>query len=210
MSDSLKYQAYYTKSAPILSYMTKMLSLRDHDYVWEPCGGDGVFVDRVLEENSSVKIDVFELDPKAVSFLTKKYSQTSNVNIKGADTLLDGQVLSRIPQYDKIIGNPPYGARNTLEKKQKLNCLYPGLYVKESYTLFLYACTHCLKEGGILSFIIPDTFLSASSYRNTQVPFKKYENQRIVPIPIIIFSWRKFWICKSLHYYIGKVFGCQS
>lgn len=160
MSDSLKYQAYYTKSASILNYMTKMLGLRDHDYVWEPCGGDGVFVDRVLEENSSVKIDVFELDPKAVSFLAEKYSQTSNVNIKRADTLLDEQVLSRIPQYDKIIGNPPYGARNTLEKKRKLNCLYPGLYVKESYTLFLYACTHCLKEGGILSFIIPDTFLS--------------------------------------------------
>ena len=74
MSDSLKYQAYYTKSASILNYMTKMLGLRDHDYVWEPCGGDGVFVDRVLEENSSVKIDVFELDPKAVSFLAEKYS----------------------------------------------------------------------------------------------------------------------------------------
>lgn len=75
MSDSLKYQAYYTKSASILSYMTKMLSLRDHDYVWEPCGGDGVFVDRVLEENSSVKIDVFELDRKLYLFLQKSIAK---------------------------------------------------------------------------------------------------------------------------------------
>ena len=83
-----------------------------------------------------------------------------NISIKLTDTLLDVNITNRNKLYDKIIGNPPYGARNDSQKKNALNTIYKGLYTKESYTLFLYACIQCLKEGGELSFIIPDTFLS--------------------------------------------------
>ena len=40
------YQAYYTKSDPITDYMVSMLNLQPSDTVFEPCGGDGVFVDK--------------------------------------------------------------------------------------------------------------------------------------------------------------------
>ncbi len=74
--------------------------------------------------------------------------------------MLDESILDCSTKYDKIIGNPPYGARNDKQKKELLNKLYSALYTKESYTLFLYACTRCLKENGELCFIVPDTFLS--------------------------------------------------
>jgi hypothetical protein len=38
--------------------------------------------------------------------------------------------------------------------------MYPELYAKESYALFLFRCIELLKDNGILSFIIPDTFLN--------------------------------------------------
>lgn len=160
MNDSLIYQAHYTKSDPILNYMIGMLHFNPHDIVLEPCGGDGVFVDKILEKEPKVKINVFELNPSAVFELKNKYHENANIKIKETDTLLDETIISCTTRYDKIIGNPPYGARNNKKKKDLLNRLYSDLYTKESYTLFLYACTRCLKENGELSFIIPDTFLS--------------------------------------------------
>lgn len=160
MASALTYQAYYTKSEPILNYMTGMLHIESEDYILEPCGGDGVFVDKILEHNPDVRIKVLELNPEAVVGLKSKYSSRSNISIKETDTLLDETILSCSQRYDKIIGNPPYGARNDDRKKELLNKLYTDLYTKESYTLFLYACIQCLKENGELCFIIPDTFLS--------------------------------------------------
>ena len=119
-----------------------------------------MFIDKILEGTSNVQINVFELNPSAVAGLKSKYGQKSCISIKETDTLLDDTILECSQRYDKIIGNPPYGARNDEHKKGLLNKLYSALYTKESYTLFLYACTRCLKENGELCFIVPDTFLS--------------------------------------------------
>lgn len=160
MNTNSIYQAYYTKSDPILNYMVGMLNFEPHDHVLEPCGGDGVFIDKILEQNLDTQISVFELNPTAVYGLKEKYNSNLCIEIKETDTLLDETILSCSKYYDKVIGNPPYGARNNEKKKGLLNKLYSDLYTKESYTLFLYACTRCLKENGELCFIIPDTFLS--------------------------------------------------
>ena len=50
MNEALVYQAHYTKSDPILNYMTGMLDFHPYDSILEPCGGDGVFVDKILEK----------------------------------------------------------------------------------------------------------------------------------------------------------------
>lgn len=160
MNESLIYQAHYTKSDPILNYMTGMLNFQPQDTIFEPCGGDGVFVDKILEKSPSSNICIYELNPVAVGVLRDKYKHSDNIRIKETDTLLDEDVVYGRCKFDKIIGNPPYGARNDEAKKSELNKLYADLYTKESYTLFLYACINCLNENGELSFIIPDTFLS--------------------------------------------------
>lgn len=170
MDSALTYQAYYTKSNPILNYMTGMLQFKPHDRILEPCGGDGVFVDKILERTPDVQINVFELNPSAVAGLKSKYGLKSGISIKETDTLLDETIIKCSQKYDKIIGNPPYGARNDKHKKELLNELYSALYTKESYTLFLYACTRCLKESGKLCFIVPDTFLSLHRH----LPIRKY------------------------------------
>lgn len=160
MEDALIYQSHYTKSEPILNYMTSMLNIKPQDSIFEPCGGDGVFVDKILEKNPSSDICIYELNPAAVEVLRNKYKNSEKIRIKETDTLLDNDIVLGRCKFDKIIGNPPYGARNDESKKRELNRIYANLYTKESYSLFLYACINCLNEDGELSFIIPDTFLS--------------------------------------------------
>lgn len=106
MNKSVTYQAYYTKSEPILNYMVDMLQVKPEDKVLEPCGGDGAFVDKLLERNPRTKINVLELNPEAACQLRKKYQGEDSVCIKETDTLLDDDILSGRALYDKIIGNP--------------------------------------------------------------------------------------------------------
>ena len=82
MNEALVYQAHYTKSDPILNNMSGMLDLRPHYSILEPCGGDGVFVDKILEKVPNANISVFELNPQAVIGLKSKYNGEANIQIK--------------------------------------------------------------------------------------------------------------------------------
>ncbi|HMQ46929.1 MAG TPA: N-6 DNA methylase [Saprospiraceae bacterium] len=168
ISEARKYQAFYTKSTPIVDYMVSKLSLKPSDNIFEPCGGDGVFVEAILNENELAHIDICELNAASVGILNEKFSHFLNVNIRACDTLLDAELDFNScfgGYYDKIIANPPYGAWQDYSKRAVLKKLYPGLYTKESYGLFLYRCIQLLKEDGILSFIIPDTFLNLHRHK---------------------------------------------
>jgi tRNA1(Val) A37 N6-methylase TrmN6 len=178
ISEARKYQAFYTKSTPIVDYMVSRLSLKPNHKIFEPCGGDGVFVEAILNENEFAHIDIFELNSKSIEVLNEKFAHFLNVKIRECDTLLDSELDFNScfgGYYDKIIANPPYGAWQDYSKRTVLKKLYPDLYVKESYGLFLYRCIQLPKEDGILSFIIPDTFLNLHKalrkhiFKNTQI-----------------------------------------
>jgi adenine-specific DNA-methyltransferase len=169
VSEARKYQAFYTKSTPIVDYMVHKLLLKPTDKILEPCGGDGVFVSAILDENEFASIDICELNPTSIEILQNKFSNYKNINIRECDTLLDNELSFNSNfggYYDKIIANPPYGAWQDLEKRIILKKMYSDIYAKESYALFLFRCIELLKEDGILSFIIPDTFLNLHMHKS--------------------------------------------
>jgi adenine-specific DNA-methyltransferase len=152
INEARKYQAFYTKSTPIVDYMVQKLSLNPTDKIFEPCGGDGVFIEAILDENEFANIDICELNPASIAVLQEKFSTFKNVSIRECDTLLDNDLSFNSNfggYYDKIIANPPYGAWQDLEKRAILKKMYSELYAKESYTLFLFRCIELLKEDGI-------------------------------------------------------------
>lgn len=168
IKEARKYQAFYTKSTPIVDYMVNKLSLTNNDKIFEPCGGDGVFVEAILDANEYANIDVCELNEFAYNTLQNKFEKYSTVHVRRCDTLLDDDLSFNSHfggVYDKIIANPPYGAWQDYDKRDKLKKLYPNLYAKETYALFLFRCIELLKEGGVLSFIIPDTFLNLHMHK---------------------------------------------
>lgn len=161
--------SYYTNSDDITSYMVRMLNITNNDLILEPSAGEGTFIDKIINSDKDVKIDAFDINQAAIDILQKKYENISNIKIKKTDTLLDTELdfyslTNGI--YDKIIGNPPYGAWQDYDKRSMLKKKYPGQYVKESYSLFLLRCLSVLKSKGRLSFIIPDTYLFLNMHAN--------------------------------------------
>ena len=157
------YKSYYTKSDPIVRYMISQLSVQSGMRVFEPCAGDGVFIDALNSIIPNLSIDIYELNPRAVELLAKKYGAESNIKITYGDTLTSKELILFANAggiYDRIVANPPYGGWLDYEKRKRLKKLFPGLYVKETYTLFLFRCAQLLRDKGILVFIIPDTFLN--------------------------------------------------
>lgn len=169
ISENRIYQAYYTKSDPIVNYMVSLLSLKGSEKILEPCAGDGVFIDPIVKIFPDVQIDAFELNDNSYSNLLVKYSDFENINIKKTDTLTDVDLqflCSMGGGYDAIIANPPYGAWRDQEERRKLKKSYNGFYAKESYSLFLYRCIEALNDKGKLVFIIPDTYLNLHMHKD--------------------------------------------
>ena len=175
--------SYYTNSDEIISYMAFRLGVSGNDIILEPSAGEGIFIDEILKAELPVQIDALDIDKKAISILEKKYQNYDSITIRETDTLLDERLDAfGIPElwlkrtdtlideqlnyfeaigghYDKVIGNPPYGAWQDYDKRDLLKKRYPGQYVRETYSLFLLRCVSVLKMGGRLSFIIPDTYM---------------------------------------------------
>lgn len=164
-----EFCAFYTESDPILTYMVKKLGPVNGDLILEPCAGDGVFIEKILEINKdkNVEIEALDLNTEAVKNLQDKFGN-ENVKVRQTDTLLDLTLdlfTNSGGRYSKIIGNPPYGAWQDYQKRDILKKRYGG-YVKETYALFLRRCLDLLKEGGKLVFIVPDTFLALHLHKD--------------------------------------------
>lgn len=115
-----EFRSYYTKSQFITDYMINQIELQPDDLILEPSAGDGVFIDEVLRHNPNSKIEAYDLNPEAVSILNGKYKDNPNIRVINSDTLLDVQLDMFVMSngyYDKVIGNPPYGAWQDYEKE---------------------------------------------------------------------------------------------
>lgn len=180
-----EFCSYYTESDPILTYMITHLDIQDGDSILEPCAGDGVFLEKIITSFPQKKysIEALDLNPKAIEKLHQNFHK-SNITIRQANTLMDPtlDLYANMGFYKKIIGNPPYGAFQTPEKRATLKKLY-GSYVKETYTLFIQRGIDLLKEGGKLVFIIPDTFLALHAHKDTRE--KLLKNTKIEEILLI-------------------------
>ncbi|MBC3805725.1 N-6 DNA methylase, partial [Acetobacterium fimetarium] len=74
--------------------------------------------------------------------------------------------------FDIVIGNPPYGAKFSKKDKQYLAAKYPTVPDYESANYFVEKGYELLRTSGVLSFIIPNMFMSnvfAKKYRATLV-----------------------------------------
>lgn len=173
--------AFYTKEEIITDYMVSKLPIEDGKKVLEPCVGDGEFIRALNRVSNNLDIIAFDIDENAIDFIKSK---TPNIKSQVKNTLI-GETK---PEYDLIIGNPPYGAKITKDEEKIYKKEYGEINITESYALFLINSIRRLKEGGVLSFIISDTFL----HLNNHLKLRRYILQNCKIREIILLKTKLF------------------
>ena len=212
-----QFCSFYTNSEDITFYMSSRLGIHNGDIILEPSAGEGIFIDEVLKTRKKVHIDALDINDDAISILQKKYDDNPDVDVRKTDTLFDSQLdkydISQLwlkqtdtlldeqldffnstgGHYTGVIGNPPYGAWQDYERRDRLKKKYVGQYVKETYSLFLLRCISVLKLNGRLSFIIPDTFLYVNMHTKLrELLLKKTKIEEIIIFPSKFFPGISF------------------
>lgn len=117
----------------------------------------------------------FDNDPIAViltkmnlSLLFAHPELAAQVRIEQRDTLLEPNQN----QYDLVIGNPPWGYRFTQAELQKLSGRgYQTIQAggnAESFCLFIEWAVERVRTGGLISYVIPEAFLTTHFHHSAR------------------------------------------
>lgn len=164
--------SYYTPTKVVRQLIQKVVEKNGaQKIVLDPCCGTGNFLLQLPDTFSMESIYGNDLDTVSVKVtrlnmalhfpeadIEQIYQHITNKNYlknqKGAEA-------------DLIIGNPPWGyAFGTKEKEylKKRYCSAKGKNI-ESYDVFLEQTLRRLKNGGVLSFVLPEAILNVRSHR---------------------------------------------
>jgi len=178
--------SYYTPSQIVEDVIADYVH-SPNEKVLDPCCGTGQYLlialdhllslgagENALQNIWGIDIDGIAVHIARINVLIKCKNQDGvSPNIFCKNTLLEGandffQVNSCIQEnsFNLIITNPPWGAQFSIPELRQLNSLFPRIHSGESFSYFIEKGFQYLKEGGILSYILPESFLNVKTHND--------------------------------------------
>ncbi|RWZ58834.1 SAM-dependent methyltransferase [Halobacillus fulvus] len=150
--------------------------------ILDPSTGDGIFIQALLEAGvPSQQLHAYDID-------TAVPIPESSIHFRHQDFI-------KVPndtKFDAIIGNPPYKSKRQspyfTKNRAFLEQEFYTIGVHNMYSLFIYKAIQLLKEDGILSMIVQDSFLTNVYYKY----FREYLLHHTEIIEIILAPRRLF------------------
>jgi predicted RNA methylase len=139
----------------------------------------GIDPDESISRIINHSLTGFDVDPTAVIISRYNLAQVSGraeneIRIFRSDFLFrDDLSLTRSEEfddgYDIIIGNPPWGSNISPERKR----YYRREYISaksgiNSFTLFIERAFDLIKQGGAISFLVPEAYLNIKAHRESR------------------------------------------
>jgi SAM-dependent methyltransferase len=164
--------AYYTRDT-VVRYMLSRATryMPGARAVIDPACGSGVFLREARRVYDwPLRLVGLDSDPSGL--------QLANANAPGAELHAVDALLDEVPGgFDLCLGNPPYissGLRGAVaHDPQRLESLRRRFsataeYKINTYPLFIERGLELLQDGGVLGFIVPDSFLSGRYFAGTR------------------------------------------
>lgn len=167
--------SYYTPSSVINDSLCQQAF--SGDSFLDPCCGTGNYLIRASKilHLSPDNIYGFDSDRLAIriarlNFLLAFPAYDSTPNIKCLNTLTElatGDLLCETNHFlssiDFIATNPPWGAYKNSSIPAHQSC---GISATEGFSLFLSKSLTLLRDDGVLSFVLPESFLKIRTHRD--------------------------------------------
>jgi hypothetical protein len=169
-----------------IELLRKYLSggINDSFTILEPSCGSGEYIKALCEDGmlSLSKITGVEINKMIFDAVKKLYDTNANVTLLNDDFIK----YSCASTYNLIIGNPPYFVLKKEDVLSDYNKYYDGR--PNIFILFVVKCLGMLANGGILSFVLPKSFLNCLYYDKT----RKYINDNFMILDIVECSDDKY------------------
>jgi DNA (cytosine-5)-methyltransferase 1 len=158
---------------------------KDHITVLEPSVGAGAFLPFIAEHYKGKKcleiwiinIDKNELEIAELIFETYYREKYPNVAIKYiCDDYLHFEISNE--KFDLIIGNPPF--RKIKPRDKDFLTYKKKSSITKSTNTFVFFLEKALKDGNLISMIIPKSILNAPEYLEIRNIMKSYEIKNII------------------------------
>ena len=128
--------------------------------VLEPSCGSCEFILKLASKYS--KLDITGIEINKTIFESIKNLESDNLVLKNANYLS----IDLKDTYDLIIGNPPYFVMKSGDISKEYNEFYDGR--PNIFVLFIIKSLKLLNKNGILSFVLPKSFLNCLYYDKTR------------------------------------------
>lgn len=157
----------YSTPVRTVDYMIrkiKTLTSASVPLILDPAAGDGIFIERLLRHGFPPEsVHGFDIDPQAVQSI----AHLPRIKHQDFLTFTGGS-------YDCIIGNPPYKSKRESKyiksRKAALEQQFQAIGIQNMYSMFIHHAIANVKEGGVICFIVQDSFLTNVYYRK----FRRY------------------------------------
>ena len=185
---TIKENGIYFTPADIIKICIDKIKYFEKEYnitinnILEPCCGSGEFIKSI--DKHFIDTTIYGIENN-----NDIYNKIKNIELKNNKLILENTNFfhkTTNNKYDLIIGNPPY----YVVKKNTINDKYfkyfdgrPNIFI-----LFIIDCLKSLNKGGILCFVLPNSFMNCLYYDKTRKYIKN--NYRI--LDIIFFKDNKF------------------
>lgn len=148
--------------------VSRLGDISDDAKILDPCTGPGAFVSALLDRGVS---------PEQITALDINEEHRANIESMGVTFKRQDALLSLNPlsynEFDFVVGNPPYlGKGNEYIRKNKhhFQKIYGKIHAHEAYAMFIINGIRRLKNGGMLAYIISDSFMTV----NTHAKLRRY------------------------------------
>ncbi len=177
----------FTPNATVKYMVGKLGELRGKK-ILEPGAGKGAFIEELLSRGVAPEhITAVDISPDFAS----RYEELG-INYRISDFLLEEKPIEAQAPFDFVIGNPPYLSRHSRYIRahgKTLRKLFAEVGVYDTYSLFIYHSLRFLKPGGILCFIVSDSFLTIGYHcKLRRSLLKNYRLREILLPPRNLFS----------------------
>ncbi len=181
-----KTGSYYTPAAIVENAREYV---KPNTKILDPCCGTGQFLVQLNATNPSqlfgMDIDALAVKLAKVNLFIAypKYHFEPQIFCKNFlfDLELEGMFRDTIfTDYDLIATNPPWGFRFDIYTKGLIRQRYAQIESTESFALFLYNASKLLNENGVLSFVLPESFLNVKTHSGIRKHI--FKNSKILKI----------------------------
>jgi len=181
-NEKKKNGIYFTPKSIINSMIDKILSKKkDIKYVLEPSCGSCEILNILDNKLNDIEIDAVELNSTIFKEI-KTIEYENKVNFVNINYLN----FESKEKYDLIIGNPPYVV---LPKKEVDKCYFDYFEGRPNiFILFIVKALKELNDNGILSFVLPKSFMNCQYYDK----LRGYINENFKILSIEDYSTTKY------------------